>query len=115
MSSRIFTVPAILSRVAYLKDKGLSLGFSTQEMTDEEKVIVSKFHGEFGYLAFKENEIKPDDIPPDEASDGRKSQSKRLRDVMFVWWKQLGSKGDFQSFYNSEMDKAIERYKQLLD
>lgn len=109
-------VPAILTRIAYLKDKGLSLGFSTQEISDEEKVVVSRFHNEFGYLLFKKNEFKDEDIPQNNApTDEQKTPSQRLRAVLFVLWKQQGQLGDFDTFYRAQVDRIIEKIKRALD
>ena len=38
-----------------------------------------------------------------------------MRAVMFVWWKQLGSNGDFEQFYRTKMEKMIEIVKGKLD
>ena len=115
MSKKIFTAPSILTRIAYLKDGGLSLGFATNELTDEDKVIISRFHGKFGYVLFKENQFKEEDIPQGDATDESKSPSQRLRAVLFVLWKQQGSKNEFETFYRQQMEKAIDRVKKVLD
>jgi len=112
---KTFSAPAILTRVAYLKDGGVSLGFSTNELSDEEKVIASKFYNRFGYVLFSESTITDKDIPKADASDESKSPSQRLRAALFVLWKQRGEKQDFEVFYRQQMEKAIDRVKQLLD
>ena len=47
--------------------------------------------------------------------DQPKSQSQRLRNVMYVRWQQLGSPGDFKSYYRTETEKIINHYKSKLD
>ena len=111
----IFTAPAILTRIAFLKDGGVSLGFSTNELSDEDKVIASKFFQKFGYVCFAENQFKEEDIPKGDATDESKSPSQRLRAALFVLWKSQGGKGEFESFYRKNMERAIERVKDLLD
>ena len=113
--SAVFQAPAILTRIAYLKDGGLSLGFSTQELSAEEKVTASEYFQTFGYLLFKANEFKETEVPASDATDESKSPAQRLRATLFVLWKQRGGKGDFESFYRSNMELAIERVKKLLD
>jgi hypothetical protein len=114
--SKTFTAPAILTRIAYLKDGGLSLGFATNELSDEEKVIASRFHQKFGFVLFKENQFKEEEVPDADASDESKSPSQRLRATLFVLWKQKSKpKPEFEVFYRQQMEKAIERVKQLLD
>ena len=98
-----------------MRDGGLSLGFATNELSDEEKVIASKYHQKFGYVLFAENQFKETDIPSTDATDESKSPSQRLRAALFVLWKQEGGKGDFEVFYRLNMEKAIARVKKLLD
>ncbi len=111
----IFTAPAILTRLAFTKDGGLSIGFATNELTDKDKVIASQFHGKFGVVLFKENEITPEEIPATDATDKSKSPCQRLRATLFILWKQRGMKGDFESFYRRQMEEAIDRVKACLD
>lgn len=113
--STVFQAPAILSRIAYLKDGGLSLGFVTNELSDEEKLTAGKFYSKFGYVLFKENQFKETEVPVSDATDESKSPAQRLRATLFVLWKQRGSKGDFEAFYRDNMEKAITRVKNLLD
>jgi hypothetical protein len=110
-----FQVPAILTRVSFLKDGGVSLGFSTNEMTAEEKVVISKFYQKFGHLLFKENEFVPEDIPTEDADFEGKTPSKRMRSVLFVYWKQKQSKEDFEDFYRAKMNDLVEYIKTKLD
>lgn len=53
-------------------------------------------------------EIKTDDV-------NRKTQSQRLRNVLYVYWDQKKIKEDFNVFYKREMDKVIDHYKGKLD
>jgi hypothetical protein len=111
-----FQAPAILTRIAYLKDGGLSLGFSTQELSHEDKLTASKFYQSFGYVLFKENEFKGDEIPDADATDESKSPSQRLRSTLFVFWKSKPApKPDFDTFYKRQMEKIIDRVKACLD
>jgi hypothetical protein len=113
--SAVFQAPAILTRIAYLKDGGLSLGFSTQELNPEDKLTAGKFYQTFGWVLFKENQFTEADVPDSDASDESKSPAQRLRGTLFVLWKQRGKKGDFEIFYRANMEQAIERVKKLLD
>ena len=111
----IFTAPAILSRIAFLRDGGVSLGFSTNELSDEDKVIASKFFQKFGYVCFAENQFKEEDIPKGDATDESKSPSQRLRAVLFIYWKQLGQPGNFEFFYRQQVEKQIDAIKNCLE
>ena len=113
--STVFQAPAILNSISFRKDGGLSLGFVTNEITSEEKIIAGKFYSKFGYVLFKENQFKEADVPASDATDETKSPAQRLRATLFVLWKQRGGKGDFEIFYRDMMEKAISRVKNLLD
>lgn len=113
--AKIFTAPAILTRVAYLRDGGLSLGFSTNELTAAEKVLVSEYHNQFGTVAFRQGDIAAEDIPASDASDEGKTPSQRLRGVLYVYWKQRGVSGDFEAYYRKWIEGEIEKVKAKLE
>ena len=108
-------VPAILTSLALTKDGGMRAGFATQELSDEDKLILTKLHGQFGYLMFQPNQYTIEDLPTEQAEDKQKTPSKRLRAVLFVLFQQQGSKGDFELFYREKMEKLIEFTKSKLD
>lgn len=111
---KIFTAPAILSRISFTADGGLSIGFTTQEINAEEKIKASEFHQHFGWLLFKDSEFSVGDIPKDDPTDEDKSPSQRLRAALYVLWQQRGERGEFESFYRINLEKAISRVKNLL-
>lgn len=110
-----FTAAAILTRISYLRDGGLSLGFSTNELSDADKIIASKFHQKFGHVLFSENQFSDEDVPKGDATDASKSPSQRLRAVLFIYWKQLGEPGSFEFFYRQQMEKSIDAIKKVLE
>ena len=44
-----------------------------------------------------------------------KTPSQRLRAVFYRYWEQQGANDDFEVFYQSEMNKVIEHYRNKLD
>src|SRR5258708_1206854 len=96
-------------------DRSWRISFETRELSgDEVKVLADNFQGE-GWLVFKPNaDVNPAEIPQEAADSGTKSQSQRLRDVIYILWRQQGGKGDFQSFYNVYLEKLIEFTKSKL-
>ena len=115
MNKRIFTVPAILDGFRPLKDGGASITFHTQELTREDKVEAMEYYDSFGYLLFSKNEIEMSDVPKGNATDDKgKSPSTRLRNTLFVLWKQQGSNGDFESWYKRQMESIIDQVKERL-
>lgn len=111
-----FQVEAILEGVTPLKDGGVSLRFHTNEVTKAQKVELIEYYQSFGWLMFAANEHQESDIPKDNAKrDGGKSPSQRLRACLFVYWTQLGRKGDFEAFYDQQLEKVINKVKENLD
>ncbi|AGO47316.1 hypothetical protein Phi19:1_gp026 [Cellulophaga phage phi19:1] len=104
-----------------LKDGTIKLTYSTQEPTPEQVYLIAKNNQKFGFLAFKEDEYKESEKEElsklnSEFEDTSKTHSQRLRNVLFVWWKQ-DNKGykDFKDFYNHYMEKYIENIKSRLE
>lgn len=117
MESRqtLIQVPAQIVDFRPKADKSYKITFESRELGGEEVAILAdNFQGE-GWLLFKPNgEITRSDIPEGDAESGVKSQSQRLRDVVFIYWKQLGGKGDFESFKRVYFEKLIEYTKSKL-
>lgn len=108
----------IITRISSLADGGISLGFHSQEMTAEDKVIVMKKHGKFGYLIFSESELQPQDIPQKDPEFEGKTPSQRLRATIFVLHSQLKQAGKtelkFDEFYAGQLENIINQYKEKL-
>jgi hypothetical protein len=111
----IFQAPAILHVGSPTKDRGMRIRLETNEISDEEKLMLLKFDGTFGWILFSPNAFKDTDLPTEQAEDKNKTPSKRLRSVLFIRWKQLGEKGDFETFYRDSIEKIINRIKETLD
>lgn len=95
-------------------DRSWKISFETRELSgDEVKVLADNFQGE-GWLVFKPNEIDSSEVPEIKADSGTKSVSQRQRDVIYILWKQRGSKGDFNTFYNVISEQVIEYLKSKL-
>ncbi|HNA61995.1 MAG TPA: hypothetical protein PKW79_02845 [Rhabdochlamydiaceae bacterium] len=107
---------AILDKITSLKDGSFKILFESQELSAEKGAILFSMRNSFGWLAFapQQAELK---IPDEPAFNSRieKSRSQRLRNSLFVWWKQLGSQGDFEDFYNKQMERFISMVKEKLD
>lgn len=118
---RILT-SAILDGYARRKDKSISLRFVTGEKGSHEVMTIDELTDTYGWLYFRpgEESLNPDEVEELDALeadlyDQPKSQSQRLRNVMYVRWQQLGSPGDFKSYYKTETEKIINHYKSKLD
>ncbi len=112
---KTFQVPATLDRFSSKADGSAGISFSTNELSDTDFLELKRRQGKFGYLCFKENTFSSADLPKEDADEGQKTPSKRLRSVLFILWQQEGKKGEFEVFYRENMNKAIENIKARLD
>ena len=114
-------IPAILETFSSLKDKSLKIVFYSNEPTPEQLVGVAQNTQKFGYLAFKEDVFKQNEKDvlesmESEYEDKGKSKSQRLRNVLFVNFKQNSENYSiFDDYYNAKMEKLIEHLKSKLD
>lgn len=118
MKNKTFTTAAILDGVTPRRDGSLTLRFITQEMNKDDIVAAMEYYQSFGYLLFKENDIDMSEIPEGNAIlDGGKSPSKRLKDRMFVFYKNanIGDITNFNKWYEQQLEKIGEQYLDRLD
>jgi len=114
-------IAAILTTFRSLKDKTIKLEFETNELTPEQMTGLAQNLQSFGYLAFKKDEFRTEQLMVIEElkadyEDKSKTPSKRLRDVLFVAWKQSGEGfNDFESYYQYKMNRFIEHIKSKLE
>lgn len=105
----------IISSIRSKVDKSLSLTLHTPELSTQEKALFMELQG-----VKSEMVIAPVDGPsvPAEKIDKDirgKTQSQRLRGVIFVYWEQQGKPGEFEDFYRTETERIIGLYKSKLD
>lgn len=115
--TKLIQVPAMVINMNPRADKSWKLVFETRELRGEEvKLLADTFQGE-GWLVFKPNSdgVAVDEVPESIADSKSKSQSKRLRDVIFVLWKQKGGEGDFETFYRVSLETLIDYIKTKLE
>jgi len=110
----------IINGFRVLQDRTVRLTFDLQEITDPEKLAeIVSLNGQFSkVLISKENIVKEvsdtiDSLKVEEA--GYKTESQRLRDVLYVLWSQDNAGiVDFSLFYRSRMDRLIDQIKDKL-
>lgn len=107
-------LPATFDAFSSRSDGSYGLRFSTQEATAANLGELHRHNRLFGWLMFDENEIQASDVPKEQATD-TKTPSKRLRDVLFILYKQRGEAGDFEQFYRVQMEKVITHVKSKLE
>ncbi len=108
-------LPATFDRFSSRSDGSYGLSFSSQEADLGELAMLHGHVRQFGWLLFKEQEIKDEDIPDEDPDDDSKTPSQRLRSRMFVYWKSKVNDGDFKKWYQGQMEKIGDRYLEKLD
>lgn len=112
-------LPATINPPTFRRDGSAKISFETRELTAEETHIILSMRHLEGWLCYQPN---PDDfeIPEEPAQvEDEKSASERLRNVMFVWYKQETDAGKFvglfETFRKEKMEKIIEGVKTKLN
>ena len=101
-----------------LKDKSVSLRFITGEKSSNEIMGIDSILDSFGYLYYKpesqltKEEIQQLDEIDTDLFDNPKTQSQRIRNVLYKYWetRNTGFK-DFKEFYKAETERIISHYK----
>jgi hypothetical protein len=110
-------IPALLETISTLKDGTIKLVFETQELKPSDVGIIFSYRKGLGYLAFKPETFNEDQIKMIEGLkvedfEHEKSDSKRMRNVLFRLW-QINKAGydDFNLYYKYRMNDLIEMLK----
>lgn len=103
------------------KDKTVTIRFSTQEKTPGQVAEIHEMLDTFGYLYFKseeqltKNEIAEIDDLDTDLYDNAKTQSQRLRNVLYKNWGQDDQGHEkFKEYYKFQTEKIITHFKDKL-
>lgn len=113
-------IQVTLDRANRRKDKSVSLTFITQlEQNSDEFKSIDEMIDLSGVLYFSEKDqlTKEEKLMIDEIEmevEG-KTKSERLRNVLYILWKQQGENGIFDMFYSTYMENLISKVKLKLD
>jgi hypothetical protein len=114
---QLFQVPASIQGISTLKDRTLKItAYISRELPADEKTKIFELENMEGWLLFSPNFFQPEQIPkePAKMENNRKSASERLYNVMYVYWNQNFSGGNFNQWRDEEMEKIITDYKTKL-
>lgn len=112
---KLIRVPAILTRVSPRKDGGFSLGFVTNEVIDpDERANILNMYNKFGWLIHADHQVNeiPREVP--DRGAGAKTQSERIRAVLFRLYEYKKPKETFEEYYNHVTEAFINRLKEDL-
>ncbi len=114
---KIFQVASIIEQIKSLADGSWQLKISTQELSPEQVASVAEQKGKLGWFMFSENSFSENDIPKEQAPEFKddKSPSQRLRNVLFVYWKEnTKHEKTFEVWKNEWFERKIEEVKKYL-
>lgn len=96
-------------------DGSLGLSVSTPELSPTEKVAFMSLQNLNVKMTIEPTDDKPTDtLKVSKGLDG-KSPSQRLYNTIFVYYKQVKSVEDFDTFYRRHIESVIDTYKAKLD
>lgn len=113
----MITLPAQLNPISRRKDRSCKLSWETRELTPSEIMTLMAMEGTEGWLVFapSKEQIDIDEIPTEKPELNQKTQSERLRSVIYVHYKQAVEDGLYvglpETFYQEQMIKVVEGYK----
>jgi hypothetical protein len=110
---------ATLEGLSTRMDDTIKVVIGTQEVTAEQGLALLKLRGKFCKVmlsdtAIEQKEIDAVDSLPIKDESNNKSNSQRLRSVLFINWQQSKQTTNFDDYYNSEMNRIIDHYKSKL-
>ena len=115
------TYAATLDGYQRRKDKSVSLRFVTQELTTAEVAKIDSLLDTFGVLYYRgEETMNKDEVEELDAIeldlyDEPKTQSQRLRNVLYRVHQQQNIDQDWKEFYKVETERIIQHYKNKLE
>ena len=105
----------IITSLRALTDGSLSLTIHTPELKSEEKVELMDLQNRVceAVICPKEGVISETVVVDSDIQ--KKSQSERIRNVLYIIYKQENSMQDFADYYKSKTEKYIEFLKDKID
>lgn len=118
MKTKNFQVQANLTKIETKVDGSIKMVYITSmEMSDKDTATLMSFRNKEGFLLFADTGFEDsvlDDLPKIEDTK-KKSQSQRLRAVLYRLWERTNQQEEFHNYYNRVMEKLIDEYKEKLE
>ena len=107
--------PAQITSISAKVDGSVRLGINTPELSPEEMVEIMKLQNiniDAYFIPKDEPSIEKIEVKGDLDT---KTQSQRIRSVLFILWKQEGEPDTFESYYHKRTEKIIDLLKQQIE
>lgn len=108
-------INASISSIRSKVDKSLGLSIQTPELTIQERAEFMELQGVNVDLFIKPLDDRADDILEIDKDLNQKSQSQRMRSILYLLWEQEGKQGRFDEYYHEKTEKYIEYLKEKLN
>jgi hypothetical protein len=108
---------AQIDKITAKNDRTLSITIGTQEMSPSDSAYLFSLLEKQIWVAFAETQLTKEDlnIPEIQVEKGRKTPSQRLRDRMFVYWKEMKKEGKFDDWYEDVLEEIGAKYLSKLN
>ena len=106
---------AIITTISSRSDNSLRLSVVTPELSGVEKLAVMDLQNKNIEMFLKPMDEAPTEIIDVKGEIQQKSQSRRLRDIMYVYYKSLKTDQTFDEYYKTTIEKLINKYKERIN
>ena len=110
-----------VNKVSTLSDGSLSINIHTQELPDDTMMKIFNLRKKPGMVMISSDSISQEEVKlveeyTSEFDVGKgKTPSQRLRSVLYVVWEQGDQKYDFPIWYETQMERIINKSKIITD
>ncbi len=121
MSKKTVIFEGGVNKVATLSDGSLSINIHTQELSEDSMTRIFSLRKKPGMVLISSDGISKEEAEEvekftiNEEVGKTKSSSQRLRAVVYRVWEQGDQRIDFTLWYETNMERVINKYKALLD
>lgn len=112
---KALTMSAIITSVGSKVDGSLGLRVVTPELSHEEKVAIMELQGMNTKMLIEPVDEEASGIVSVQKPMNTKTQSQRIRAVLFLLWKQEGEQGVFEDYYKEKTERYITFLKEKLE
>lgn len=109
------SLKAVITGIRAKVDRSLGLTISTPELATKEKAMFMELQGVNCEMTVKPLEGKAENVVI-EKDVNQKSQSQRIKNILYLLWKQKPEGfEEFTPYYKHKTDKIMDHYKTLIE
>lgn len=111
MGMKVIELMVIIGSIRARADKSVGASFTTPELTNEEKSMLFELQGVNARMIIQPTDEVSLETHKVNTELDTKSQSQRIRNTLFVLWKQDNEGMDYETYYRNKTEKYIEHLK----